>query len=231
MATVQNICDAAYRKCGIRSPDSDESAEALEALNNMVSLWGVDLIVPNVTNESFNLVVGQSSYTIGSGGDFDTVRPISIISAFIRDSDDYDYPVRVIAPANYKAIKIKTLEQRPNKLYYLPEYSLGKIYFNSEPDTIEAVHLESWKAITEFANLSATVDLPNEYKQTLIYNLAVILAEENSLDLPQTVLMTAATSYILVAKQAIVNRLPAIVNLGFNSNRSDQDRIVAEADE
>ncbi|MCK4830393.1 hypothetical protein KA005_82510, partial [bacterium] len=124
MATGQNICDRAYLKIGLKSPTTVESTLAFNALNDMISSWGTRFVVPYRTKESFTMVVGQAEYTVGSGGDFDTVRPMSIRSAYLVDSDDYTYPLAIIADTDYNRIGIKTLDGRPTKSYYINEYSL-----------------------------------------------------------------------------------------------------------
>lgn len=180
MATAQTIIDSALRKCGIGSPSSTQRTNGLEALNDMISSWSAEsLIIPYNTTEALTLVVGKASYTIGSAGDFNTVRPLRIINAFIRDANNDDHPVDVtMTEAEYNAIVEKDADERPTKLYYDPQYSLGKIYFNYEPATAETLYLISEKAITELAALSTTVSLPDFYKEVLVYNLAIRLAAE-----------------------------------------------------
>ena len=139
MATANTITDGAYRLNSILNPSTDQDDSGLEALNNMISSWSAEgLLVPYNTIESFALTVGKSTYTIGSGGEFDTVRPLRIIDAFIRDSNSDDYPVDVsMTRVEYNAITQKDAEARPTRLYFDPQYPKGKIYFNYEPDTAE----------------------------------------------------------------------------------------------
>jgi len=180
MATANTITDGAYRLNSILNPSTAQDDSGLEALNNMISSWSAEgLLVPYNTIESFTLTVGKSTYTIGSGGEFNTVRPLRIIDAFIRDSNSDDYSVDVsMTRAEYNAIAQKDAEARPTRLYFDPQYPKGKIYFNCEPETAETLHLTSEKTITELAALSTTVDLPAFYKETLVYNLAIRLSQE-----------------------------------------------------
>ena len=190
MATANTITDGAYRLNSILNPSTAQDDSGLEALNNMISSWSAEgLLVPYNTIESFTLAVGKSTYTIGSGGEFDTVRPLRIIDAFIRDSGSDDYPVDVsMTRVEYNAITQKDAEARPTRLYFDPQYPKGKIYFNYEPDTAETLYLTSEKTITEFAALSTTVDLPAFYKEALVYNLAIRLSQELDTQLAQETL-------------------------------------------
>jgi hypothetical protein len=213
MTTANDLTDAAYRRCGILSPTSTEDSDALLALNNMLSLWGADFLVPVVERESLALVVGQPEYTIGPGGDLDTVRPIKIDNAYLTDSNGYSYPLKEMSATEYNNISLKTQDSRPTKYYYIPAETLAKVIFNYEPDTIYTVYFEFWKNFTEFAALTTTLTLPNEYKEAIISNLSIILAEENSIDLPRSLYARANASLNLVSRLTTIARIPPKVKL------------------
>uniref|UniRef100_A0A6H1ZCV7 Putative tail protein n=1 Tax=viral metagenome TaxID=1070528 RepID=A0A6H1ZCV7_9ZZZZ len=208
MADAQAIIDAAARKCGILSLDSNEYADLLADLNNMISLWGLEDLFPYLVSESLALTIGTSQYSIGSGGDIATARAISIKNCFLRNSDGYDYPVESFGADEYNAITLKTSEGRPTKVYYIPEYPLGLIQFNYEPDEAYTAYFDFEKNFTEFAAITTDVDLPNEYKEALIYNFAIRIAENNSVNLPQTVLASASYSKNLLSRSKAINNPP-----------------------
>jgi hypothetical protein len=212
MATANDITDASYRKCGMKAPSTIEDADALTALNNMIGSWSIDFIVPVVTRESFDLVVGQAEYTIASGAayDFDTVRPISINNVHLRDSDGYSYPVRLLSAKDYNLIGSKTLEGRPKSLYFVPEYPTAKIIFNKEADKVYTAYFEFNKHLTEIAAIGDTVSLPNEFKEALVYNLAIRLAEDNSIDLPPSIATLAQMTYTQVSRIGSINKMPPV---------------------
>lgn len=192
MATAQTVIDAALRLMSIKSPSSGDRDNGLLALNSLLGLLSAQkLVIQQIINESFTLTIGTSSYTIGSGGDFDTVRPTRIVDAWIRNSNDRDYPVELMTRERYNDIEIKTIETRPDRLYYATEYSLGKIYFNTEPSAAETLYIDSWKPLTALAALGTTVDLPPEYEDFLILTLAVRYAPEKSVVMVPTVYVDA----------------------------------------
>ena len=225
--TVNTLTDAAYRKCGIINPSGTEDTYAFEALNNMISTWALEFILPYLVREDFDLVIGTSEYTIGSGGDFDTVRPISLSSVYLTNSDNYSFYVTPHGPKDHNKIKNKTLSGRPVNIYFVPEYPLAKLIFNKETDVVYTAHFEFWKALTEFAELTTTFALPLEFKEAIIYNLAVKLAEDNSIELPQTVGQTAITVLHLISKTLIANRAPPKVSFDL-ANRGAYNIIVDE---
>lgn len=184
MTTARELIYAALRLIGVHNPDSTILDEALVALNALLSALSADKqVVYAVTTESFSLVIGKSAYTIGSGGDISSTRPFKILEGvYIQDSNTEDYPVMPMTRLQYNQIASKIDDGRPTRIYYEPEFPLGKIRFNYEPLEIETVHMDSWKPFAEFAALSTSVIFPPEYKKLLQYNLAVSLAPEHGVD-------------------------------------------------
>lgn len=191
MATAQTIIDAAYRKIGEKNPTTDDSTEALENLNNMISSWGIELLNYYYPRENFTLTAGDAEYTIGDSGDFDTVRPITVNSAFLRDSNGSDYPLKVITIKDYDSIKVKTWEGRPESIYFVTEYPLAKIIFDCEPSEAYTLYLTSEKNFTEFTTVTTTFSLPDEFKEAIVYNLALTLAEDRGKPVPDYVVRKA----------------------------------------
>ena len=107
--TGTGIIDSAGLKVGIETFTTAKYAQALTSLHNMMSLLGADLHTYVVTSESFSVDSGDGEYTMGSGGDWDTVRPSRIRSCFLRNSDNYDFPVRVISSKKYNWMPNKSL--------------------------------------------------------------------------------------------------------------------------
>jgi hypothetical protein len=213
--TANDITDAAYRKIGLSSPTDPEDTNALIALNNMISGWGTEFIVPVVTRESLDLVSGTAEYTIGSGGDLDTVVPMSIENAYLTDSDNYSYGLRPMAAKDYNAISSKTMEGRPTRFYFVPSATLAKVIFNKEANAVYTVYFEFWKNFTEFAAITTDLTLPNQYKEPLVDNLAIRLAEDKSIALPQTVLIRAEKGLVLISRWISVNRIPPLAKFDF----------------
>ena len=214
--TANDIIDAAYRKIRINAPSGDADANAFEALNNMISAWGTRFATPCNVRESFNLVVGTAEYTIGSGGNFDTARPMLINNAYLVNPDGHSYPLQVISGVDYNRIGSKTQEGRPAKVYYINEYLLVKVIFNKEADAVYTVHFDFIKNFTEFATIGTAVALPNEYKEALVYNLAIKLAEDNSVELAASVNRTAGNSLVLLERLLAANKIPPKAMFDFN---------------
>jgi hypothetical protein len=202
--TAAEIITAAFSKIGVSTPTAAHNASALISLNNLVSMLGAQSLNYSVVEESFSLVVADSDYTIGSGGQWNTVRPIRVISCYLRDGDDYDYPVQVISTKDYNRLSNKAFSARPTELRWLPEYPLGRIIFNTSPEYAYTVYFQFGKNFTEFATASAALSAPNEYKECLVYNLAVSLGEDWSRTIPKTIIVKAE-QYKEVLKRLIAS--------------------------
>jgi hypothetical protein len=191
LATAGSLITASFIKVGVDSPTTAQTASALISLNDMISSWGAEGLLYSVVSESKAMVVADKEYTIGSGGQWDTERPLRVKSCFLRDADNYDYPVGIMSGKDYADISGKSFSARPTFLYYLPEYPLGKLIFNTAPDYAYDMYCEFVKNFTVFASTTASVTLPSEYLDALVYNLSISLGEDWDRQISKTVVANA----------------------------------------
>jgi hypothetical protein len=219
--TAGDIINAAFRKVGIEDPTATQTAQALTSLNDMVSLWGADRLMYCVTSETFDVTAGDQEYTIGSGGDWDTVRPISVRNCYLK-GDTYDYPLGHLSARDYSEISSKDFTARPTRFYFLEEYPLAKIIFNASPDEDYTAYFEFVKNFTEFTATSTSVTLPNEYKAALVYNLAISIAEDWDRKISQTIYNMAEKSIAIIDRLHASNYVVPIAKFdGFNAPSYD----------
>jgi hypothetical protein len=187
--TVTQVIQAALRRIAVLDPgvtvDTNDTTTGLEAFQDLISeLASEDMMIPSIAIESFDLVADQASYTIGEDGtpDKSTRRPEDIVGAYIRDSSDYDYPVDIVGEADYRQYRDKSLSGRPDKLWYNPTVPNGTIYLWQVPDTVETLYIQSYKPLTDPAQLSDELEddtlIPRNYHNYLKYALAVEIAPE-----------------------------------------------------
>jgi hypothetical protein len=224
MASASDIITASFTKVGVDSPTTTQTASALTSLNNMISNWGAESLLYSVVSESKAMVVADKEYTIGSGGQWDTVRPLRVNTCFLRDADNYDYHVGIMSAKDYSTITNKSFSARPTFLYYLPEYPLGKLIFNTAPDYAYDMYCEFVKNFTVFASTTASVTLPNEYLDALVYNLSISLGEDWDREVSKTVIANSIrTKNIIDSMLASQKTVPrAKFDFGkFGDGRSD----------
>ena len=149
----------------------------LGRLNSFMEGLSIDRgSVLSITQDNLALTAGTVSYTIGSGGAFNTTRPVKIVNAFVRDSSNYDTPVDVIGQAAYNDIKIKSVGQTyPRCLYYDNAYvaGLGTIYLYPAPQASLTLYINSYKQFSSFASVTTTLVLAPGYQRMIESNFAI----------------------------------------------------------
>lgn len=185
---------------------ADEANDGLILLNDMLDTWSNDDVSTiSYTLENFS-ITGASSYTIGSGGTFNTSRPINIISAVIRLSS-VDYPLQIITQEEYQTeISIKSLtSQIPQYLTYDNGYPLGTIKMFPVPTSGSTLYLQSNKPLSNLSALATVVDLPPGWKRALKYNLALDMAPQYGVEAPAEVQRIAITSLGSIRRATAIN--------------------------
>ena len=124
---------------------------------------------------------GAQSYTVGTGGDFNTPRPDRLEDGcYFRQlvaassPNKIDYPLEILESyEDYSRIGLKQLTTIPQYIFYDPGYPLGTVY--SWP-VIQAtqyeLHIMVKSQLSQFANLASAINLPPQYYAALRYNLA-----------------------------------------------------------
>lgn len=175
-----------------------EATDGLSALNDMIDGWSTEqLLIPNKVREVFALVAGQESYTMGSGGNFNTARPQKIENALIQIAGTdpvLEIPVRILNQDQYAGLMIKTVQSTyPTDLYSDGAYPLTSISVWPVPNSSCSLVLYSWKPLSQLA-LDTVISLPPGYARALRYCLAVELAPEYGKQAPTEVVEIAGTA-------------------------------------
>lgn len=197
MTTALGIIKSAMRKAGVltknETPSADEAADGLEMLNDLLaSISNDSMTVYARTVEDFNLSGGVASYTIGSGGAFNTVRPIRIVSAYVR-SGGIDYPLQIINDELYSTIAFKTGGGIPEFLNYTNAFPQATINLYPVPSSSYQLFLVTEKQLVTFT-LNETVSLPPGWERMLKYNLAIEMGPEYGQPVPPETIEIARQS-------------------------------------
>lgn len=186
---VQDLLNAVFRKLQVATKgvntDASEMANALQDLNIMLDEWSADtLMCMGSIMVSFPLTGGKYTYTIGSGGDFNGIRPNRITDAFVRDASGTDYPLKIVALNQYNDEASKSIDLgTPFELYYdtgTPQQASarGTIYLYPAPDTAYTLFIGEQQPLTEFASLTDIVTFLPVYYSALMWNLTERLYPE-----------------------------------------------------
>lgn len=180
-------------------PGANESTDGLAALNRMIASWSNEsLMIFREAPETFALIASQRSYTMGTGGNFNTTRPQRIERALLQvagTSPTVELPIKILNLDEYADITIKDLTSTlPAYLYNDDSYPLASLSFWPVPSGIQNVVLYSWKPLTTWTDVTTDVTFPPGYEEALVYNLAIRLAPEYGKSVTPDVASIAAAS-------------------------------------
>lgn len=184
MTTVRQAIEAAMRIIGElgegQSMTAEQGQDALESLIDMIASWSVEpSLIYTETVESFTLTAGDGSYTIGSGGDFNTTRPISINTARIKDGTIFIQDLEIVGKDTYSEEDDGLTTGTPEYLWYDANTPLGTIRlfpYSSQAYTLEIYSHKAFSSAT--LALSDTLVVPEGYMRAIKYNLAREIAPE-----------------------------------------------------
>jgi hypothetical protein len=120
------------------------------------------------------------NYTVP--GDFKLPRPLRVTNSFTRittQTSGLDYPIEIISQERYIEIGFKGISAPwPIVAWYNPTMPLANIYFYQNPSGAGELHLFTDTILTNLANLTQNVILPQGYVRMIKWNLARELAPE-----------------------------------------------------
>jgi hypothetical protein len=181
--TTQRLLRAMMKAIGIvdigNEPEPEQYIDALESVNMMLNtLAAGGLVIHHIITSSLTMTSGQSSYTIGTGGNFNIIRPNKIVGGFTRDSSLLDSPVRVIDRDQFNRIGSKSDSGKPTLLYYDPKYPLGTVYFNCKPDYAYTLSLDCLRPMAALTLADDPFSMPPEYEEFIKWNGAMRIASD-----------------------------------------------------
>lgn len=201
MATVRKLITGAMRLINVvqanEAPTADDMDIAIQALDGMVDSWSNDSYMVYTMNPyNFPTTAGQQTYTLGPGGDWDTIRPMAINQAYVHyqssGSQPVDMPITMANDAQWASIAVKSVSTTfPTVMYDNGNYPLRTIYLWPIPNNTQQITLWLWQPLLTLDNLDEEVTFPPGYERALRFCLAVELAPEFGKEVPASVLSTA----------------------------------------
>lgn len=184
---LQTLLDAALRIAGITklpgiTGSGDQYGELIPALNRMLSSYSLDgHKVYSTKIQQFPLTSGQKEYTIGPGGDFDTVLPnfIQAADVLLPTSPIVRWQMSVITDAAVWArVQIQDISGAPPLLIYFDhntdDNGRGKIEVWFQPDAGYILELYTWRGLKDdFTDPTDTAIFPDGYEEMIVWNLGV----------------------------------------------------------
>jgi len=226
MATARDVIRGAMRLLGAiasgETPSADEQSDALDAFNQMLGSWSNEgLLIQSKVRETFILIPGQASYTIGDTGDFVTTRPVAIDAAAILNTGttNFETQIEVITFEQFQNITTKDLSTSiPQKLYASGTAPNETITLWPVPSVAKTLVLYSQKPFATITNLSTTLDYQPGIIRAMRFNLAMELASEFGKSASPEIVAIATESKEYIKRQNIKPQFME-TDLGFLSGR------------
>lgn len=214
MTTAQDTIAGALRLLGVVGPgqpvSSDDSATMLALLNEFLEdLSTQNLAIFTPVDQTFALVPGVSSYTVGPSGTFVGFRPIQIDTVrvlyqtiiYVIDMMDRDRFNAIPYPGQTGIL--------PLEWNYDATATNGTLNIWPIPTTAMPIILTQNQQLAQIPTLATVLTFPPGYARMLRYNLAKEAQDEYGKQLSPTALQIAAKS-LGDCKRA--NLTPAIAN-------------------
>lgn len=191
---------------GEDSPSTSEYDASLDILNVMMRSWSADYSIPDtIFSESFTLAAGSTSRTFGTGGAFDSSRPMAILSAMSR-LNDVDEPIQIVGWGTYADLRLKTQTGRPVYMKYDPSYPLGVCTFWPVPDVDYTVLFDSQKQFGDYASISTTLSINEDLHEAMKYNFCIRAGAEFGVQVDEIIVGLAGQAMRRVQSLYHLNR-------------------------
>lgn len=205
MTTPVELINLALKQVGVLGVGQTAAAEdindAFKMLNMLIAQWSVKHnVVHQILDVPF-VCTGAQTYTVGTGGNFSTPRPPKIIGAYARQlvPTPIDYPLELLqSMTDWGRISIKSMPSMPRIVYYDPQYPLGVLHVWPVANSNYEIHLQMLAPLSAFATPYDVINLPPEYEEALMYNLAGRLYPMYGMPPDQVVIKLAAASLATV---------------------------------
>lgn len=212
MTTANDLVEGALRVSGVlaagETASAEDAADTLFALNNLIDSWRTEtLMIYNYIANVFPLIGGQSTYTMGTGGDFNVPRPDKIYTAKLRvpqsAGNTMDMPLAILNQQEYAALLLKqTPSTIPGAIFIDGAYPLMNVFMWPVPSNNDnSLVLWLGTILQAFTSLGDTVSLPVGYARGIIYNLSVEISPIFGRDIMPAVAAIAVESKANIKRQ------------------------------
>lgn len=160
---------------------ADEVSDCLRVFNDVLEEGSLYNLFPyGQANQSFNTVASQATYTIGSGGDWNTVRPVVIFDPAYATVSSVTFPYVSITQAEYNLIGYKTQPgggtDLPQYYLYVNSFPLGSVTLWPVPNAVFPITFSIGRIMTAVSNQATTLTYPPGYAKAFKYKMGVELA-------------------------------------------------------
>lgn len=203
--TVYDLILLALKQAGVtgvgQAPAPEDTNDAFTLLNMMLGQWAVKRWLIYGLQDVSIMSTGAETYTYGIGGNFNYTQTDHLEAAYARLTTvslpvQPDFPLELInSYEDYARIRLKSLTTWPQFVFYDAAYPLANVSFYPIPTAGEfQLHLIVKQVISQFTSLTQVINLPPQYQEPILYNLAIRLRPMYQLPADQQLFMLAKSS-------------------------------------
>jgi hypothetical protein len=187
--TRNEILEAAIGALGVlaegQAPSSDDYTVGAKLLGTTIARFRT-FGMPLWARMSYTWTPTTSSYTIGDGQTLDTPYPLHLLQAYRTNSSGTKINIDIESDYNYNTFPSNSGGQIPYKISYTPKVNLGtiKLWPTDLSTNTETLTIVYTRPFEYFDSSTHTMDLPEEWYDAVIYDVAVKLAPRFGVPIP-----------------------------------------------
>ena len=178
--TPISIIDDAYHDAGILqegdSPNPEQIVAGMRRLTGMINIWQVSgLKLWLNVDTSITLVAGTGTYTLSPSGTVSMTKPLRVLDAYYLDSSSIRRPLVPLSWNEYIRLSQITQTGQINSYFVDKQATTLSVFFWLVPDATAATgtgHLLLQTQVTNFTNVTDTMNFPLEWRIALEWGLA-----------------------------------------------------------
>jgi len=167
-------------------------------LNMLTKMLAIKANLWVTTDVAHTLTPGTQSYTVGTGLNINTARPLRLEHAR-RSDGTTDIPISVISRQDYMDLPNKATQAACLQVYYDPQLANGVLYCWPTGDANNtSITLTFKRPLQDFTATGDNPDLPKEWYLPLVTLLAEKLAPQHIGSIPQWLKIEAMQTLAVV---------------------------------
>lgn len=160
-------------------PTARQLSDCSRMLNMMVKSWASVVSLWPRKEITHTLTPGTQSYTVGTGLNINTARPLRVLEARRRSTSGTEIPVDVVSMQEYREVPVKSTQGAPVLVAYDPQLANGVLYLWPTGDAINnTLVLIVQRPLEDFDATGDNPDFPQEWHLPLVYGLAVLIGPQ-----------------------------------------------------
>jgi hypothetical protein len=191
------------------TPTAAEINDGISTLNDLLENWSTqNLAVYDAAVQTYPTVAGQAVYTIGPGGNWNTVRPVRIAGNPYCTFNGVDFPITPVGQDQYDMIGLKT-QQQPiiEKMLYVNDNPLGIITLWPVPSGIVNITINPDRVLTAVTDQSTVMIFPPGYMLPMRYHLGIMMAPDYGRTISAEITAVATSSFAALKRANKVKRV------------------------